>query len=108
MHQDGQHLTILVHLSAEGAFTGGGTGFWQHGRNAEFLSRGLAGVPPDIVVKPIQGEALYWNGDLVHSGCTVEQGTRHILVGSFSLSSAEPGPVVQKGPRVRVRGTDFT
>ena len=106
-HQDSQHLTLLVNLSAEGAFTGGGTAFWRHARTAEFLCRGVEGIAPDVVIKPTQGDALYWNGDMVHAGCTVESGKRHILVGSFSLTSPVPAPVLPSGPRVRVRGKDF-
>ena len=106
-HQDGQHLTLLVHLSAEGAFTGGGTAFWRQARASEFLARGLEGVPPDVVIKPRQGDAMFWNGDLVHAGCAVDDGKRHILVGSFSLSSWAPPAAVKRGPRIRVRGKDF-
>ena len=92
-HQDGQHLTVLVHLSAEGSFDGGGTAYWRESYAREWLGRGLDGVAPDAVVHPQQGEALLWNGELVHAGCAVEAGTRHILVGSFSLyERIEPGP----------------
>ena len=56
-----------------------------------------------------QGDALLWSGELVHAGCMVEQGVRHILVGSFSLRRAPEAGEEGRGPRVRtrVRGKDF-
>lgn len=82
-----------MHLSAEGAFEGGGTSFWPQGQvptyesPAEVEAKVLPGT--EVVVRPQQGEALIWNGLLPHAGCPVISGRRHILVGSFSLLPAE-------------------
>ena len=53
-HQDNHQLTVLVHLSADGAFTGGGTAFWPEARASEWRTRGLSGVAPEVVMHPSQ------------------------------------------------------
>ena len=79
-HQDKQQLTVLLHLSPDGAFEGGGTAFWPEGQQPEALVEGS-----EVVVHPSQGDALYWHGDLTHAARAVDKGKRHILVCSFSL-----------------------
>ena len=41
----------------------------------------------EVVVRPEQGDVLLWGANLSHAGVAVESGTRHVLVGSFSLGS---------------------
>jgi hypothetical protein len=79
-----QQLTVLLHLSPDSAFEGGGTAFWPEGRRPEDAEE-----REGVVVHPAQGDALFWHGDLTHAARTVARGTRHVLVCSFSLYPAE-------------------
>ena len=88
-HQDQQDLTLLVHLSPPGAFTGGGTAFWPEDLTPDAMPapsvEGAVAESTPLVVQPQQGDVLLWRGLLAHAGRPVESGTRHILVSSFSL-----------------------
>jgi hypothetical protein len=90
-HQDHQALTVLAQLSPSSCFEGGGTAFWPEEQASGWmapldlekaLKRGT-----EVVVRPEQGDVLLWGANLPHAGVAVESGTRHVLVGSFSLGS---------------------
>jgi hypothetical protein len=81
-HKDGQALTVLIPLTTSDAFKGGGTGFWRADTNA-LQPRG----PPTVSLAPPAGTALLWGGRLTHAGLPVEDGTRAVLVASFSPRS---------------------
>ena len=95
-HQDHEALTVLSVLSpSAGAFEGGGTAFWPE---AQTYGHWLAPVDvknyikpgTEVVLKPEQGDVLLWNGNLPHAGLPVTSGSRHVLVGSFSLGAKRP------------------
>mmetsp|Transcript_96566 Transcript_96566/g.171687 ORF Transcript_96566/g.171687 Transcript_96566/m.171687 type:complete len:355 (+) Transcript_96566:97-1161(+) len=75
-HTDLQAVTINVVLSDPGAFTGGGTVFWPQGSLDELT-----------LLRPQQGTAVLFHGQLKHAGREVTSGVRHLYVASFSLSS---------------------
>lgn len=81
-HRDGYTLTIIILLSKEGSFVGGGT---------EFLEPDESGGERDtnerksILIQPPQGAAILFDGDITHSGSPVISGVRHLYVASFSL-----------------------
>lgn len=79
-HEDSCALTVLIPLTsaADGAFAGGGTGFW--GRR----SSAARGDEPSLVLKPQPGTAMLFTGDVTHAGLPVATGTRVVLVASFS------------------------
>ena len=107
-HTDKQHLSVLVPLSPEGAFEGGGTAFWAGSHHDEaFESRRAAGlpdeydendkrhwVPHDSVVSEPRGTAILFGGDVTHAGLPVVCGTRHLFVMSFTLRPRRAGPAV--------------
>eukprot|EP00966_Prymnesium_polylepis_P237325 5488874-Prymnesium_polylepis.1 len=76
-HEDKHMLTVLVPLSPNDAFEGGGTGFWSE----ELSRRG----EPSLVLRPEPGTALFWTGQITHAGLPVLSGTRHVFVCSFDL-----------------------
>ena len=95
-HQDHEALTVLSVLSpSAGAFEGGGTAFWPESQTygqwlapvdvERYIKRGS-----EVVLKPEQGDVLLWGGNLPHAGLPVISGTRHVLVGSFSLGGKRP------------------
>ena len=89
MHKDHHALSIVMPLSNPNAdFQGGGTAFWSQ-------SHPVAGMDgPSIVLKPPAGTALLWGGRVSHKGMRISDGTRVVLVASFS------GP---QSPRENVR-----
>merc|ERR1712224_316800 len=91
-HADKQSITINVVLSDLGAFTGGGTSFWpQKSRqtgNAEMLE-GEDNNEDVVLLRPQQGAALLFNGNVTHAGRAVKTGIRHTYVASFNLWSLE-------------------
>ena len=81
-HEDNCALTVLLPLSSpsDGAFTGGGTGFWAPEPRREEGDD----VAPSLVLTPPAGTALLFAGHVTHAGMTVLAGKRHCLVASFS------------------------
>lgn len=93
-HTDKQALTLLVPLSADGAFEGGGTAFWKDGHHrlpgppgAPAYEQGDARgwLPHDLALRPPRGSAIIFGGNVTHAGLAVTSGTRHLFVMSFSL-----------------------
>ena len=87
-HRDGYALTVIVLLSTDGAFDGGGTIFFDSSQAAEASMDGNYGddtnTKSSVVVKPPQGTAVLFSGDIYHAGRPVTNGTRHLFVASFS------------------------
>lgn len=82
-HSDNQSITLNVLLSDLGAFTGGGTLFWaQDDDRHESRSRDYHDA---VWLRPRQGTALLFNGDVQHAVKEVTSGIRHVYVGSFNL-----------------------
>ena len=71
-------MTILIPLN--GDFEGGGTAFWSESKRHRV-------DPPSIVVKPKRGADILFGGHVMHSGLAVEDGSRVVLVASFSLKN---------------------
>ena len=106
-HTDKQSVSLLVPLSATGAFEGGGTAFWadsHHGGKAGMQSDGGVieseafhendqkhWLPPTLALAPPAGTAIIFGGDVTHAGLPVISGTRHLFVMSFSLVRNRPG-----------------
>merc|ERR1712118_372188 len=67
VHKDGFALTINVLLSEPGAFSGGGTTFWQQ-HESEQLSSLDAQLGKEFVLHPHQGMGVIFNGKLSHAG----------------------------------------
>jgi hypothetical protein len=102
-HTDNEALTLLVPLSPEGAFQGGGTAFWKDSedelnnriqnlyiKNEDGQSKynetdAKMQLPHDHVVKGAPGTAILFGGDMRHAGLSVTAGTRHVFVMAFSL-----------------------
>ena len=86
-HRDGYALTVIVLLSADGAFHGGGTVFFDSSQAAETFMDGDnnndTNANSSVIVKPPQGTAVLFSGDLYHAGRPVTEGTRHLFVASF-------------------------
>mmetsp|Transcript_104052 Transcript_104052/g.303774 ORF Transcript_104052/g.303774 Transcript_104052/m.303774 type:complete len:370 (-) Transcript_104052:94-1203(-) len=82
-HTDKQSVTLNVLLSEPGAFSGGGTVFWPQDSPEEANGQGA------VVVRPRQGTAVLFNGDVKHAGRPVTDGIRHTFVASFNLWSLE-------------------
>ena len=82
-HKDNCALTVLIPLAAprDGAFQGGGTGFW--GRSA------APDGDPSLVLRPEVGTAMLFAGHVTHAGMLVESGTRAVLVASFSRKQTQ-------------------
>jgi len=80
-HEDKQALTVLVPLSPDDAFSGGGTAFWEEdrGRFAAWTNE------PTAVLRPPRGTAILFGGDVTHAGRPVLSGVRGVFVASFSL-----------------------
>jgi len=78
-HTDKQSITLNVLLSEPGAFSGGGTIFWPQGPPEE------SGEQEAVVLRPRQGTAVLFNGDVKHAGRAVTDGVRHTFVASFNL-----------------------
>lgn len=88
-HRDRFSVTVYVTLSPEDAFTGGGTAFWPQDPAKE------EDPEPVVILRPQQGGAVIFNGDVQHSGRVVESGVRHLFVASFHLEN----PNAPSGPR---------
>ena len=94
-HTDKQSLTILLVLSGEDEFEGGGTAFfsddvvseWKTSRVEKQRVNDLSETPigdPIQVLRPPAGTALCFAGQVMHSGVRVDSGKRVVLVASFS------------------------
>jgi len=87
-HEDMRELTIVVPLNPLGEkddtakfpLVGGGTRFWLEGTSPESATSD-AGVS----IKPSPGSGILFNGDITHSGNSVHQGTRFVLMTSICL-----------------------
>eukprot|EP00614_Pseudopedinella_elastica_P006292 CAMPEP_0172607960 /NCGR_PEP_ID=MMETSP1068-20121228/28078_1 /TAXON_ID=35684 /ORGANISM="Pseudopedinella elastica, Strain CCMP716" /LENGTH=301 /DNA_ID=CAMNT_0013411093 /DNA_START=155 /DNA_END=1060 /DNA_ORIENTATION=- len=77
-HKDHQAITVLIPLSSNHDFRGGGTGFWGQD------SRGHRAEGPALVLRPDAGTAMLFGGHVTHAGIPVEEGTRVVFVASFS------------------------
>jgi hypothetical protein len=66
---------------------GGGTCFWLEG---------TPGVTPEntdgVLLKPPPGSGIIFNGDITHSGNSVDGGTRFVLMTSINLDDADDDP----------------
>ena len=87
-HRDGYAVTVIVLLSTDGAFHGGGTVFFDSAQAAEAFMDGTCSddtnANSSVLVKPPQGTAVLFSGDIYHAGRPVTNGTRHLFVASFS------------------------
>jgi hypothetical protein len=83
VHKDSQALTVLIPLSANSQFTGGGTAFWSRVEE------------PSIILKPKEGTAMLFGGCVTHAGVPVETGSRVVFVASFS----PPGRTIEPEQR---------
>ncbi|CAE8669529.1 unnamed protein product [Polarella glacialis] len=86
VHKDGFALTVNVLLSEPGAFSGGGTSFWQQSSSPQ-LSAMDRHLGKEFVLHPQQGMGVVFNGKLSHAGRPTESGVRHLYVASFNLVS---------------------
>lgn len=85
-HEDEQSLTCLVNLSAQDAYTGGGTAFWSTAAAGE--ARCLVDVnPPTHLLAPPMGTALVFGGTVTHAAQPIITGERIVYVASFSPTS---------------------
>lgn len=102
-HEDGCALTVLIPLSspADGSFAGGGTGFWAPLARRS-ATDGLGGdddeseLKPSLVLKPARGSAMLFTGDVTHAGMPVEDGSRVVLVASFSRRQSSAAQAVEE------------
>ena len=99
-HMDHHSLTILLVLSDEEDFTGGGTGFWPKAnpksylgwpKGADHTSASANETEPLVVLAPPAGTALLWGQKVLHAGQPVLSGERCAMVASFSLPKNAPG-----------------
>ena len=78
-HKDAQALTVLLPFSSPTTdFRGGGTAFWSQD------SRGHRVEDPSLLVRPSAGTVLLFGGCVTHAGQPILEGTRVVLVASFS------------------------
>ena len=81
-HEDGMALTVLVVLSDERLFAGGGTAFWSPDQRPTFV--GVDRWDPAEVLVPPTGSALVFTGGVRHAALPVTDGERTVFVASFS------------------------
>jgi hypothetical protein len=81
-HEDMRELTIVVPLNPTERFPleGGGTRFWLEGTSPEDTD-GNNGV----LLTPPPGSGIVFNGDITHSGNSVHEGTRFVLMTSINM-----------------------
>jgi len=80
VHHDAYSVTVNVLLSEPGSFVGGGTAFWSQDQAV------ISSAGPSVLLRPRQGTAAIFNGNVEHAGRPVESGIRHLYVASFHLS----------------------
>eukprot|EP00931_Biecheleriopsis_adriatica_P098130 TRINITY_DN72021_c0_g1_i1.p1 TRINITY_DN72021_c0_g1~~TRINITY_DN72021_c0_g1_i1.p1 ORF type:complete len:252 (-),score=40.23 TRINITY_DN72021_c0_g1_i1:21-776(-) len=88
-HRDRYSITVYVTLSEESSYSGSGTAFWPQDAESE------ESPEPAVTIRPSQGGAVIFNGDVLHAGLPVESGVRHLFVSSFHLDN----PDVASPPR---------
>jgi hypothetical protein len=91
-HEDGHALTILVPLSPEGSFTGGGTGFYRSQEDLPRPDSFVINPQPSLVLTPAAGTAMLWTRDVYHAALPVQEGTRINFVASFNAIDTVPLP----------------
>ena len=81
-HTDERDLTIVVPLNPLRDFPldGGGTRFWIGGTTPE-----LADDDSGVSLKPKCGSGILFNGNITHSGNSVERYSRFVLMTSITL-----------------------
>ena len=95
-HQDHHSLTVLLVLSDEEYFTGGGTGFWPKAnsngcrKGTDHTTASASHTQPLVVLAPPAGTALLWGQKVMHAGQPVLSGERCVMVASFSLPKNAP------------------
>ena len=97
-HEDMRDLTIVVPLNPlENCYhlTGGGTRFWLEGTTPE-----CATADDGVLLKPPAGWGIIFNGDITHSGESVEAGTRFVLMTSIVLDEEEEEEEEEAAARV--------
>lgn len=83
-HEDKQRLTILVPLSDNAKYEGGGTAFWSEEARGPGRSLANQGGPPTCVLQPPAGTALLFGGEVTHGALPVTSGERIVFVASFT------------------------
>lgn len=85
-HEDEQSLTLLLNLSEQDAYTGGGTAFWSladgggPGKGRDLPES----TPPSQLLAPAVGTAIVFGGQVTHAAQPVLTGERIVFVASFS------------------------
>ena len=87
VHTDKESVTINVLLSDLGAFGGGGTMFWPEETEIRSEADMVRSAADMVLLRPLQGTAVLFNGSVMHAGREVASGIRHLYVASFSLWS---------------------
>lgn len=84
-HEDMRQLTIVVPLNPSKDFplVGGGTRFWPQGTIAPEDEHG------GVSVMAPAGSGIVFNGDITHSGNSVLEGTRFVLMTSINLDDSD-------------------
>ena len=86
-HEDMRPLTVVIPLNPLEDFPlggGGGTRFWLEGTRPD-CALGSGGVS----VQPRPGAGILFNGEITHSGNSVESGTRFVLMTSITLDDPD-------------------
>ena len=86
-HEDEQRLSILIPLTDESNFVGGGTAFWSAADRGPEDANGQRTVKgePRLLLKPRAGCAIVFGGQAKHAAQPVTKGERCVFVGSFSV-----------------------
>lgn len=81
-HKDKESLTLLLNLSGEDEYSGGGTAFYSLAdlKSSEYKIRPTV----TTAVRPPKGVAVIFAGSVMHAGLPVLSGNRCVFVGSFS------------------------
>lgn len=81
-HKDKESLTLLLNLSDQDAYEGGGTAFYSL---ADLKSSEYTLEPKvTVAVRPPSGVAVLFAGSVMHAGMRVVSGSRCVFVASFS------------------------
>lgn len=82
-HEDKQSVTVLVPLSENELYEGGGTAFWSEEARGPGRSRASSSAPT-LVLQPPAGTALLFGGEVTHAARPVTSGVRMVYVASFT------------------------